>query len=273
MPMNKRGLVYAMEKTENVTKLYLYDTVTKYGKFNWETWQYDDSETSAKAFRDQLDEIPDGTEIHLHINSMGGEVGEGVTIYNLLRQKSQAGSKIVGFVDGTAYSVAADIAMAADELHMGLGTSMLLHYPWMYAAGNADQLREYADQLDALGEASVQLYMKRAKDLTEDDMREMMRKETMLDPESCLKYGFCDIVDDYKPEEPDDKIDPDRTAQQLQRMKEELQEAIEQAHQEKMRAERLLMQQKLTDMKPEEKPQEKGTVAEVLMKALNTIGR
>lgn len=269
MPMNKRGLVYAMEKTETVTKLYLYDTVTKYGKFNWETWQYDDSETSAKAFRDQLDEIPDGTEIHLHINSMGGEVGEGVTIYNLLRQKSQAGSKIVGFVDGTAYSVAADIAMAADELHMGLGTSMLLHYPWMYAAGNADQLREYADQLDALGEASVQLYMKRAKDLTEDDMREMMRKETMLDPESCLKYGFCDIVDDYKPGNPDGKIDPDQTAQQLQRMKEELQEAIEQAHQEKMRAERLLMQQKLTEMKP----QEKGTVEEVLMKALNTIGR
>jgi ATP-dependent protease ClpP protease subunit len=185
----------------NIHKLYLYDTVEKYGRFNWSTWEFENSETSAKYFRDQLNAIPNDHVIHLHINSQGGEIGEGVTIYNLLRQKSQEGCKVIGFVDGMAYSVAADIAMGCDELHMGLGTSMLLHFPWMRVTGNAEQLLEAAAQLEALGEASVQLYMSRAKGLTADELREMMRKETVLDPESCLKYGFCDVVDEYREEE------------------------------------------------------------------------
>lgn len=224
----RRGLVYCFRQEagekETVHRIDLYDAVTKYGSFNWNTWDYEDSETSAKHFRDFLNGIPDGEPIHLHINSQGGEVGEGVTIYNLLRQKSQAGSKITGFVDGMAYSVAADIAMACDDLHMGLGTSMLLHYPWMFASGNAEQLREYADQLEALGEASVQLYMARAKNLTEEELREMMRRETMMDPETCLKYGFCDVVDQYKAKEPEE--DP---AAQMQQMQRELSESRRQA--------------------------------------------
>lgn len=175
-------------------KLYVYDEVRAEGKFNWSTWDYEESETSAKYFRDQLDAIPDGEAIELHVNSAGGEVGEGVTIYNLLRQKSNAGSRLVGYVDGMAYSVAMDIIMACDEIHMGLGTSMFLHNPWAYACGNADQLRSMADQLDALADASRQLYLSRAKSLTEEELRQMMQKETMLAPDACLNYGFCDFV-------------------------------------------------------------------------------
>lgn len=175
-------------------KLYVYDEVRAEGKFNWSTWDYEESETSAKYFRDQLDAIPDGEAIELHVNSAGGEVGEGVTIYNLLRQKSNAGSRLVGYVDGMAYSVAMDIIMACDEIHMGLGTSMFLHNPWTVASGNADQLRSMADQLDALADASLQLYLSRSKKLTEEELRQMMQRETMLAPDACLNYGFCDFV-------------------------------------------------------------------------------
>lgn len=178
----------------NVHKLYVYDEVRAEGRFNWETWDYEESETSAKFFRDQLDGIPNGETIELHVNSVGGEVGEGVTIYNLLRQKSNAGSRLVGYVDGMAYSVAMDIIMACDEIHMGLGTSMFLHNPWAAVAGNADQLRSMADQLDALADASLQLYLSRSKNLTEEELRQMMQKETMLAPNDCLHYGFCDFV-------------------------------------------------------------------------------
>ena len=182
-------------------QLFLYDTITSQGDFDWETWSYKESETSAKHMRDQLAEIPNGSTIELHVNSCGGEVGEGVTIYNLLRQKSQAGCKIIGYVDGYAYSVAMDIICAADEIHMGLGTSMLLHYPWLYMAGNAKELRAMADQLDALGDASVELYLHRSRGkITEDELRSMMDKETTLSPQDCLKYGFCDIVDTYEAE-------------------------------------------------------------------------
>ena len=53
-------------------KLYIYDDVTAYGTFNWETWNYDESETSAEYFRKQLEEIPDTGTIELHVNSNGG---------------------------------------------------------------------------------------------------------------------------------------------------------------------------------------------------------
>ena len=185
-------------------KLYVYDSIRAVGPFNWKEWKYEESETSAKHFRDLLDEIPDGEEIELHVNSAGGEVGEGVTIYNLLRQKSEAGSRIVGYVDGMAYSVAMDIAMAADELHMGLGTSMFLHNPWCACIGNAEQLRNQANQLDALAKASRELYASRAT-ISEDEIKEMMDSETMLAPSDCLKYGFCDVVDNYKAEGKDEE--------------------------------------------------------------------
>ena len=208
MPKRKQELkvLFRAEKTEGGKakhKLYVYDSVRAEGKFNWETWEYEESETSAKHFRDLLDDIPDGDDIELHVNSAGGEVGEGVTIYNLLRQKSDAGCRIVGYVDGMAYSVAMDIAMAADELHMGLGTSMFLHNPWCFCSGNADQLRNQADQLDALAKASRELYAARAN-ISEEEIGEMMDKETMLAPSDCLRYGFCDVVDDRTGEDVED---------------------------------------------------------------------
>ena len=194
--------------------LYIYDNVRKYGKFNWQTWQYEDAETSAKRFRDALDEIPDGEGIELHVNSMGGDVNEGVSIFNLLKQKQERGSKITAYVDGAAYSVAMDIVLAAKEVHMGLGTTMFLHNPWMVAQGNAEALRGYADQLDAMAAASRQLYLARAGGkIDEQTLQELMEKETMLDPQKCLEYGFCDVIDDFKAEEDDE--DKDLVIQEL----------------------------------------------------------
>lgn len=131
-----------------------------------------------------------------------------MTIYNLLRQKSGAGSRIVGYVDGMAYSVAMNIIMACDEIHMGQGTSMFLHNPWTCAQGNAAQLRAIADQMDALAEASCQLYVDRAQGkASAEDVKAMMDKETLLDPQSCLNFGFCDVVDTFQAK--DDDADPD----------------------------------------------------------------
>lgn len=202
--MAKSELKYRFEQSaDGVHKLFVYDDVRAGGRFNWSTWEYEESETSAKYFRDQLDRVPAKDTIELHVNSNGGEVSEGVAIYNLLRQKAQEGCRIIGYVDGAAYSIAMTIVMACDEIHMGLGTSMFLHNPWTIAAGNADALRSAADQLDVLATSSRQLYLARAKNLTEEEIIEMMDKETMLDPETCLQYGFCDYIGEAV-EDPDD---------------------------------------------------------------------
>ncbi|MDO4553700.1 MAG: Clp protease ClpP [Lachnospiraceae bacterium] len=175
----------------NVYKLYIYDNVTAYGDFNWETWDYEDAETSANYFRTQLSEIPDTAEIELHVNSYGGDVKEGIAIYNLLKQHE---AHKTCYVDGFAYSIASVICLACDKIIMGLGTSMLIHNMSMYVNGNAETLRKCADDLDILMESNRQIYMVRAKNITEEELKDMMDKETYLTPEQCLEYGFCDEI-------------------------------------------------------------------------------
>lgn len=219
MIQSKTKYRFEQSASGDVHKLYVYDSVRANGKFNWATWEYEESETSAKYFRDRLNEIPNNATIELHVNSSGGEVSEGTAIYNLLRQKAGEGCKIIGYVDGSAYSVAMTIVMACDEIHMGLGTSMFLHNPWAFASGNATELRSVADQLDVLATASRKLYLERAKDLTEEDIKQMMDVETMLDPETCLKYGFCDFIGENI-EDPDEAEDiPDDKDRQIAQLK------------------------------------------------------
>ena len=183
----------------NLTRLYLYDDVTEYGEFDWETWDYKESETSAKYFAGKLGEIPDGQTIELHINSNGGSVKEGVAIYNLLKQKQ---SHKIGIVDGVAHSVAFLVLQACDERKMCLGTTALIHNMWMYCAGNATQLRKFADDLDAMMEANRQVFLERAT-ITEDELKTLMEQETYLTPDKALEYGLIDSIEGKREAEPE----------------------------------------------------------------------
>lgn len=183
----------------NLIRLYLYDDVTEYGEFDWETWDYKESETSAKYFAEKLGEIPDGQTIELHINSNGGSVKEGVAIYNLLKQKQ---SHKIGIVDGVAHSVAFLVLQACDERKMCLGTTALIHNMWMYCAGNAAQLRKFADDLDAMMEANRQVFLERAT-ITEDELKTLMEQETYLTPDKALEYGLIDSIEGKREAEPE----------------------------------------------------------------------
>lgn len=183
----------------NLTRLYLYDDVTEYGEFDWETWDYKESETSAKYFAGKLGEIPDGQTIELHINSNGGSVKEGVAIYNLLKQKQ---SHKIGIVDGVSHSVAFLVLQACDERRMCLGTTALIHNMWMYCAGNATQLRKFADDLDAMMEANRQVFLERAT-ITEDELKTLMEQETYLTPDKALEYGLIDSIEGKREAEPE----------------------------------------------------------------------
>ncbi len=214
MKIKRNATKFRFEQMEggNVHKLYIYDDVTAYGDFNWETWDYDDSETSANYFRQQLGGIPETAEIELHVNSNGGSVKEGIAIYNLLKQH---GAHKTCYVDGFAYSIASVICLACDKIVMGLGTSMLIHNMAMYAYGNAETLRKCADDLDTLMESNRKIYMARAKNLTEEQLAEMMDKETFLTPEQCLEYGFCDEIGSYQADQEQQRQQENEIIRQL----------------------------------------------------------
>lgn len=182
---------FRQEAGSNIHQLYIYDDVSEYGTFNWSTWSYDESETSADFFRKALAEIPETDSIELHINSCGGSVKEGIAIYNQLKQKKC--KEIVAYVDGFAYSIASIILQAADRRIMGLGTSLLIHNMWLYVSGNADDLRKAADDLDVLMESNRQIYLEKVN-IDEDQLIEMMNAETYLTPQQALDMGFIDEI-------------------------------------------------------------------------------
>lgn len=214
----KNGTNWRMEPVQEAKKtmLYIYDDVREYGDFNWTTWEYNDSDTSSKYFAQKLSEIPKDNEIELHINSDGGSVKEGVAIYNLLKQSEQ---HKVGIVDGVAHSVAFLILQACDVRRMCLGTTALVHEMWMYCCGNATQLRKYADDLDDMMEANRKIFLERAN-ITEDELKELMKNETYLTPDKALEYGLIDeIMGETKVEQNSEEL-----LQKLQSMQKQLNE-------------------------------------------------
>nr|DAM20941.1 MAG TPA: Putative ATP dependent Clp protease [Caudoviricetes sp.] len=205
---------FKQEAGSTTHQLYIYDDVSEYGEFDWWTWEYKESETSADFFRKALAEIPETDTIELHINSYGGSVKEGIAIYNQLKQKKC--KEIVAYVDGFAYSIASIILQAADRRIMGLGTSLLIHNMWINISGNAEDLRKAADDLDVLMEANRQIYMDKVT-ITEDELIEMLNNETYLTPDQAVEKGFADEVN--KGVEADTAAAMQAMQQQLQQLR------------------------------------------------------
>lgn len=183
------------QQADNVHEIYLYDDVSRYGEFNWETWEYDESETSASHFAELLNQIPQTDKINMYFNCNGGDVDQGTAIYNLL---TRHGAYKTGYVDGACHSIAFTIFQAMDKRIMGDGTSAIIHNMWCSCCGNSDDLRKCADNLDVFMESCIALFMKRAKGITEDELREMFKQETVLTPQMAVDYGFCDEIGETK---------------------------------------------------------------------------
>jgi ATP-dependent Clp endopeptidase proteolytic subunit ClpP/HK97 family phage major capsid protein len=143
---------------------------------------------SAKRLKDDLEALGDITLITLHINSPGGDVFDGNAIYNLLKQHK---ARVVVYIDGLAASIASVVAMAGDEIHIAENALMMVHDPWTYAIGNAEELRKMADMLDKIKGTIITTYVKRTG-LEEEEIEELMAAETWMNAEEAVEYGFAD---------------------------------------------------------------------------------
>lgn len=162
---------------------------------------YSDAVTP-KAFRAALDEH-EGKDIIVSINSPGGDVFAGFEIYNMLAAR-KGGTTVR--VMGLAASAASYIAMAADpgKLQMCRASMMMIHNPWSWAYGNAEEMRKQADVLDAIGSVMVDIYMQRAT-CAEEELRAMLDAERYLSPTEALNAGLCDEVIDPAEEDDDEE--------------------------------------------------------------------
>lgn len=122
----------------------------------------------------------------IYFNSPGGDVFAGLAIYNVL--KRHQGRK-TGQVDGMAASIASVILMACDDRVVNTGAQVMIHDPWTYAAGNAGQLRDMADQLDQAAESILDVYMTATVEgVARDTIAGLMHAETWMRGEAAAEW-------------------------------------------------------------------------------------
>jgi len=131
-------------------------------------------------------------DVRVQINSPGGDMFEGIAIYNLLRGHP---AKVTVEVMGWAASAASIIAMAGDEIRMGLGTFMMIHNAWGVVIGNRHDMRDAAELFDGFDAAIVDIYEARTG-MKRTAIEKLMDAETFMGPSEAVKNGFADMVDD-----------------------------------------------------------------------------
>ena len=179
--MNKFWKFENKVSSEGSSNLYLDGDIAN------ETWWGD--EVTPEAFRTELRQMKG--DLTVHINSPGGDVFAGVTIYNALKDYHKG--KVTVKVDGLAASIASVVAMAGDEIIMSPGSMMMIHNPWSIGAGSSDELRKAADTLDRIKESILPIYTDRTG-LTEDEVQDLMDAETWMSAEKAVELGFADTV-------------------------------------------------------------------------------
>ena len=129
-------------------------------------------------------------DVTVKINSPGGDMFEGIAIYNLLREHP---AKVTIDVMGWAASAASIIAMAGDDVRMGLGTFMMVHNAWGVVIGNRHDMRAAADLFDGFDGAITDIYEARTK-LDRKAITKLMDAETFMGPSEAVEKGFADSV-------------------------------------------------------------------------------
>ena len=144
---------------------------------------------SAKSFLNDLRTVTTD-EVDVEINSPGGDVFAGLAIYNGLRA---SGKKINVKVLGLAASAASLVAMAGDTIEMPENAFMMIHNPWGFAMGGADDMRNTADVLDKIGTGLVSTYAKRTGK-TDQEIAALLDAETWMTAQEAVDAGFATSV-------------------------------------------------------------------------------
>ena len=143
---------------------------------------------TAKRIKGALRKIGNDNPVTVNINSPGGDVFEGLAIYNLLNNH---GGHVTVNVIGLAASAAADIAMAGDTINIGRAAFMMIHNTWTVAWGDQHALRETADWLVNFDAVLADIFHARTG-IAKAELTKMLDAETWLSGEAAIEQGFAD---------------------------------------------------------------------------------
>lgn len=127
-------------------------------------------------------------DIVVNINSPGGDMFEGVAIYNMLRQHQ---GRVTVNVLGIAASAASIIAMAGDEIRIGRPSFLMIHNCWSVAAGNRHDFAEMAEYMAPFDAAMADVYQARTG-IDAKEIQSLMDRETWIGGSAAVDNGWAD---------------------------------------------------------------------------------
>ena len=181
------------KKSDERAKLHIYDQVGK----DW----WSDEGVSDKDVIGWLAEA-DGKPLDVHINSVGGNVYEGIAIYNALKNYE---NDVTIYIDGIAASIASVIACASDDVRINNGATLMVHgiKGGLSVYGGEDEIKDAADRclaaMQSCKESIVDIYESKTG-MSRDDIIALMSTDSYLSAQEALDKGFCNEILNKKPD-------------------------------------------------------------------------
>ena len=166
--------------------------------FQRECWG-DESMTTGKMFRDQMNAIEGAVKIRL--NSPGGDVWE---LSTMIQAIDERGSEVSCVVDGLAASAASLLMAACPDVTVARMGNVMIHRAWTCECGNALDFRKTAAMMDSTDTQAAGIYAARTGEKPEK-MLELMSTETWYTAKEAVTLGLADrVMEAKKPEDDDD---------------------------------------------------------------------
>ncbi len=161
--------------------------LTLSGNVQKKYWR-DDDVINAKDIRESLESVTD--DIVIKLNSPGGDVFEGIEIYNYLKDHP---SNITVEVTGIAASAATFITAGANEVIMNVGTSLMIHEASTFTWGNKSDIQKTLNALETIDESILSIYSEKTGQ-SNDQLEEWMNEEKWFTADEAVEFGFADSV-------------------------------------------------------------------------------
>lgn len=161
--------------------------LTLSGNVQKKYWR-DDDVINAKDIRESLESITD--DIVIKLNSPGGDVFEGIEIYNYLKDHP---SNVTVEVTGVAASAATFITAGANEVIMNVGTSLMIHEASTFTWGNKSDIQKTLNALETIDESILSIYSEKTGQSNEQ-LEEWMNEEKWFTADEAVEFGFADSV-------------------------------------------------------------------------------
>lgn len=167
------------EATERVIEVFVYGEIGAWG-------------ITANQFVQDLRALDDGVSpVIAAFNSIGGDLFDGLAMHNAL---SRLGERCTGRIDALAASAASVAVCGAHRVVIASNAMLMIHNPWTYAAGDAEDFRKVADVLDQTMEAIIAAYKAKAPGIDEVELRRLVAAETWLTANEAVALGLADEV-------------------------------------------------------------------------------